>query len=59
MARASLYVGSFKKTIEVTEDDYSVEFEINMPEGKFNMEAFFTDQAGRFFPGFYVYVEKL
>lgn len=59
MASASLYVGSTKKTIKVKDSDYGVTFDVDMPEGKFDMEATFTDTKGYFYPAYYVYVEKL
>ena len=62
MVEAQLYVADLtgKESIKpVSDNDYGVSFETYIYEGKYDLEAFFTDESGRFYTAYYHYIEKL
>ena len=48
--------GSIK---EISESDYSISYDYYVEEGKYDVEAFFTDKEGRFYNANYLYIEKI
>lgn len=56
---AFLYIAGFKKTLEIGAGDEEVTFNLELPGGKFDMEARLIDTEGRVYPSYFVYIEKL
>ncbi|MEX0988207.1 MAG: arylsulfatase [Bacteroidales bacterium] len=56
---ASIYLADIKETKSIKNNDTEVVFEITIPEGKYDMEVFLTDDKNRIYPSYYTYIEKL
>lgn len=56
---AFLYVADFQKKAEINEGDKEISFTMELPKGKFDVEARLFDQEGKAYPVYYMYVEKL
>ncbi|MCK9343347.1 MAG: arylsulfatase [Massilibacteroides sp.] len=54
-----LNVGSITKEADIKPADQEISFIVNIPEGKYDMEAQLIDREGRVYPAYYTYVEKL
>ena len=54
-----LYVADFKGEKLIEEGDDEVVFEMNLPKGKFDLEASFFDSEDRIFPVYYLYITKI
>jgi len=59
LSGARLVVGNVDKEKKSGEDDRSADFKVHMEEGKYDMEAYFTDKAGIEYPAYYIYIRKL
>ncbi|MEN8201015.1 MAG: arylsulfatase [Bacteroidota bacterium] len=56
---AFLYIADFSGRIEIPDGASEVNFEMNLPEGKFDMEAQLIDAQGIVYPSYFVYIEKI
>lgn len=56
---ASLYVAGINLTKPIGDNDSEVIFEVEIPEGKYDMEVILKDINGRIYPSYYTYIEKL
>jgi len=56
---AYLYVADFEKSAEIKNNDEEINFTMNQPKGKFDLEARLFDKKGRAYPVYYLYIEKL
>ena len=56
---AWLYIADFSDTQEITADSEEVTFTMDLPEGRFDMEALLLDEQGVTYPSYYVYIEKI
>ncbi|RME67261.1 MAG: arylsulfatase [Verrucomicrobia bacterium] len=57
-AEARLYIGAHAFRAPIT-DEEEIVFEADMPPGRFDVDARLIDRAGRFYPAYYLYIEKL
>ncbi|MGQ1784651.1 arylsulfatase [Saccharicrinis sp. GN24d3] len=57
--QARFYVAGISKNAEIEEEQSEVTFKVNVPAGKYDMEAQLIDSAKRVHPAYYVYIEKL
>lgn len=57
-AEAYLSLAGFKKNSPITAGAEEVSFEMEISEGKYDVEARLIDELGRYYPAFYMYVEK-
>lgn len=56
---AFLCIADFMETAPIGPETEEVTFNMHLPPGKFDMEAHLTDKAGRVYPAYLVYIEKL
>jgi hypothetical protein len=56
---AILSIAHVHETLEIGEGDEEVTFHMKLPEGKYDLEARLLDAAGRMYPAYFVYIEKL
>ena len=56
---AWLYIADFSETREISENAEEVTFTMDLPEGRFDMEALLLDKHGVTYPSYYVYIEKI
>lgn len=56
---AHLYVAGQTKEAAIEEGQDEVTFKLNVPAGKYDMEARLVDKMKRVHPAYYVYIEKL
>lgn len=56
---AYLFLADFKEKRKIGEGAAEVEFTMELSEGKYDMEANLIDKNGRFYPSYFVYIEKL
>lgn len=57
--KAHLYVAGQTKKVDIKEGQEEVTFKLNIPAGKYDMEAQLIDEMNRIHPAYYVYIEKL
>ncbi len=57
--KAYLYVADFQKTQEFEQSTDEVTFTMNLPKGKFDLEASFFDTEDYIYPVYYLYIEKI
>ncbi len=56
---AYLYLGKYHETQKIKGGEAEVEFTVDISEGKYDVEAQLIDEAGRVYPAYYMYVEKV
>jgi hypothetical protein len=62
LVKSHLYIADIEgaESIKnVNENDCGVSYESCFYEGKYDMQAFFTDDKGINYPAYYIYIEKL
>ena len=57
--KAALFVADVEKTATIGPGQTEVTFEAKISAGKYDMEAQLVDEYNRFYPAYYVYIEKL
>ena len=57
--KAFLYLADFSKILDISPADKEVTFSMNLPAGKFDMEARLIDKDGRVYPSYFIYIEKI
>lgn len=57
--KAFLYVGKYKKKVDIEKDAEEVNFTLDMSAGKYDLQAELIDELGRVHPSYYLYIEKL
>ncbi|ANW96109.1 arylsulfatase [Wenyingzhuangia fucanilytica] len=57
--KAYLYVANIEKELSINIGQNEVKFTGKIPAGKYDMEAQLIDKAGKVYPAYYVYIEKL
>ncbi len=56
---AYLYIADYSNSKMIEKGAEEVSFEMELPEGRFDMEAQLIDSLGRVYPSYFVYMEKL
>lgn len=56
---AYLSIADFNKELSIGESDEEITYNMHLSEGKYDMEASLIDAAGRIYPSYFVYIEKL
>jgi len=59
MKEATLYLGEIDETKPIASNDGEVNFEAHIPAGKYDMVATLSDDEGRVYPAYYVYIERI
>ena len=59
MTEATLYLADIDATKSIVSDEEEVTFEGYIPAGKYDMIATLSDDQGRVYPSYYVYVERI
>ena len=57
--KAFLYVADVNESAKITEGQEEVTFKVNIPAGKYDLEAKLIDKDKRNYPVYYLYIEKL
>jgi len=56
---AFLYIADFSDRGDIPANAGEVSFEMNLSEGKYDMEAQLIDSLGRVYPSYFVYIQKI
>lgn len=55
---ATLLVGDFLHSKNISSQDKEISFEVDMQKGKYDLKAILTDDQGRNYPAYYLYVDQ-
>ncbi|MFI3331242.1 MAG: arylsulfatase [Rikenellaceae bacterium] len=57
--KADMSIGKYSMSRAVKMDSSSQDYVVEMPDGRFDLDAYFIDENGVKYPPYYVYIEKM